>query len=269
MPLSRLVALAARDGGIELLGGLANGDHSSDAVRHVTLRSGRVAAAGRLAVGVHDSAGAAVGGRFLLYGGGAGTEVATVQRIVPGGTAIRAGSLPAPRSDLVAVQSGSTVVLVGGYDGTHTLADVLVSRAGGRFTVLSRLVVPVRYPSALVRGHDVLVYGGDVNRKPVDVIQRIDLSTGITTVVGHLPLALSHESALLLGGSAWLAGGSTANGTTAAVLRSVDGVHFLRSGHLPGPRSDAGAVVVDGVGFLIGGETPSRTATVVALRPVR
>ncbi|MDX6213193.1 MAG: hypothetical protein QOF82_2280, partial [Frankiales bacterium] len=109
-PLSRMAALAAPGGGIELLGGLLNGDHSSAQVQHVALPGGAVTADGRLAVGVHDTAGAVVGTSMVVYAGGAASEVAVVQRAVRGGTAATAGALPQPRSDLVVATVGDQVV---------------------------------------------------------------------------------------------------------------------------------------------------------------
>lgn len=267
-PLSRMVTLATPGGGLELLGGLLNGDHSSNQVRSVALPTGTVTRTGTLSVGVHDSAGALVGTQAYVYAGGAAHEVATIQVGVPGGPSKQVGTLPQPRSDLAVAVVGSTVVVVGGYDGAHTLADVLVSQDGVHFRVLTQLPVPVRYPAVLVSGRSVLVYGGDVARKPVDAIQRIDLDTAKAAVVGHLPRALSHEAAYRLGAVSWLVGGTTSSGATAAILRSTDGVAFTAAGALPGPVSDAGAAVVGGVGYLVGGETAtSRTSTILALTP--
>ncbi len=125
--------------------------------------------------------------------------------------------------------------MVGGYDGTHTLADVLVSTDGVHFRVLAQLPVPVRYPAVLVQGQSVLVYGGDVARRPVDDIQRVDLDAGKATVVGHLPLALSHEAAYVLGGVS-LAGRRDDLGRRDGqhlALGRRPGVH--QAGSLPGP----------------------------------
>jgi hypothetical protein len=265
-PLSRSVVLPVA-GGLEVLGGLLNGDHSSAVVQRIALPAGTVTADGTLATGVHDAAGVAYQGSLYVYAGGAAQEVNTVQKAVPGGTSVTAGALPDPRSDLVSVQVGGKVVVLGGYNGHRTLKDILVSTDGVHFTVLTQLPVPVRYPAAVVRGSQIWVYGGDVNLKPVDVIQRIDLAAGTATVVGHLPGPLSHEAGLVFGTSVWLAGGSTATGTTAALWRSDDGLAFVRSGSLPAPRSDAGVAMVQGVGYLVGGEGTGRFDTVVAVKP--
>jgi len=262
-----MVALAAPGGGIELAGGLLNGDHSSAQVLHLDPVTGKTTSDGTLATGVHDSAGAVVGSHMVVYAGGASVEVSGIQQLMAGGTSTSLGALPEPRSDLVVVTVGSKVVVLGGYTGTATLADVLVSSDGVHFTVLARLPVPVRYPAVVVRGTDVYLYGGDVAKQPTDVIQRVSVASGTAVVAGHLPRATGHGAAMVLGGAVWLAGGTFPGGTSSRIYRSTDGVTFTQVGRLPAPRSDAGVVVLDGVGYLIGGETPTRTSSVVAMRP--
>ena len=264
--VSRLVVLPTT-GGLELLGGLLDGDTSSALVQHLALGSGKVTADGHLKTGVHDAAGAAYKAGLYVYGGGAASEVSSVQKVTRGATAAQVATLPAARSDLVAAVVGSKVVLLGGYDGAQSLADVLVSTDGIHFTVLTRLPVAVRYPAVLVRGGEIYLYGGDVDRKPSDVIQRINLKTAKAGVVGHLPMPISHEAALTFGTTVWLAGGVTPAGATSRLYRSDNGVVFTRAGSLPGPRSDAGVAMVHGVGYLVGGEAPGRLNTVVVLKP--
>jgi hypothetical protein len=264
--LSRMVVLAV-PGGLEMIGGLLDGDSSSSLVRTISLPSGKATLAGRLAIGVHNAAGAAYHGSLFVYGGGASTAQSTVQRIVLGHVAAKVGTLPAPRSDLVAVQVAGKVVLLGGYDGTNTLADVLVTSDGVQFTVLAKLPVAVRYPAPVVRGGDIYLYGGDVAGKPSDVIQKIDVAAATATLVGHLPEAISHEAALAFGATVWLAGGTDSAGTSAKLYRSDDAVTFTRAGSLPEARSDAGVAMLNGVGYLLGGEDGSRLGSVVVVKP--
>jgi hypothetical protein len=266
-PLSRMVALLAPGGAVELAGGLLDGDHSSARVLRLDPVTGTTTADGTLATGIHDSAGAVVGGHLVVYAGGASVEVSSIQQLTAGGVATRLGSLPEPRSDLVVATVGSKVVVLGGYSGSAVLADVLVSDDGVHFTVLARLPVPVRYPALVVRGSTIYLYGGDVARQPTDVIQRVSVASATAEVVGHLPRATGHGAALVLGGAVWLVGGTYPGGTSSRIYRSTDGIRFTQAGQLPGPRSDMGVVVLRGVGYLIGGETPTRTASVVALRP--
>ena len=264
--LSRMVVLAI-PGGLEMMGGLLDGDTSSALVRLVALPSGKAALDARLSVGVHAAAGASYQGHLFVYGGTGNGTVATVQRIARGHVAVAAGALPAPRAGMVEAQAGGKVVLLGGYDGTNALADVLVSSNGTTFTVLTRLPVPVRYPAVAVRGNDVYLYGGDVAGKPSDVIQKVDVAAGTATLAGHLPQPLSHEAALVFGSTVWLAGGTSTSGTSAALFRSDDAVTFVRDGVLPEARTDAGVAMVGGVGYLLGGENGSRLKSVVLIKP--
>ena len=133
--------------------------------------------------------------------------------------------------------------------------------------MLTQLPVPVRYPAVVVRGNDIYLYGGDVDRKPSDVIQKIDVAAGKATLVGHLPEPISHEAAFVFGSTVWLAGGVDPAGVSAKLFRSDDAIAFVRDGVLPSARSDAGAAVLDGVGYLLGGENGSRLKSVLTLKP--
>jgi hypothetical protein len=253
--------------GLQLIGGLLDGDTSSALVRLISLPSGKATLDGRLATGVHDAAGGAYKGSLFVYGGGGASEVDAVQRLSLGHVAAKAGTLPAPRSDLVEAQAVGKLVLLGGYDGTKALADVLVTTDGKTFTVLTQLPVPVRYPAAVVRGTDIYLYGGDVDRKPSDVIQKIDVAAGKATLVGHLPEPISHEAAFVFGSTVWLAGGTDPGGTSAKLFRSDDATTFVRDGVLPSARSDAGFAMLNGVGYLLGGENGARLKSVLTLKP--
>ena len=80
--LSRAVAYPA---GTHLLlaTGLHDGERSTGAVLDVDVPGNRVTVAGRLPQAVHDAAGATLGGSPTTFGGGAATEVATIQQYVP------------------------------------------------------------------------------------------------------------------------------------------------------------------------------------------
>ncbi len=80
--LSRAVAYPA---GTRLLvaTGLHDGERSTGAVLDVDVPGNHVTVAGRLPQAVHDAAGATLGGSPTTFGGGAATEVATIQQYVP------------------------------------------------------------------------------------------------------------------------------------------------------------------------------------------
>src|SRR5947207_3436485 len=75
--------------------------------------------------------------------------------------AVKVGSLPAPRADLVAAAVGDQVVVAAGYDGTATSPDVWSTGDGTTFTTIARLPEPVRYPAGLVRDNKLFLIGGD------------------------------------------------------------------------------------------------------------
>ena len=133
-----------------IAGGLTLHGTSTAAVRRLNLSTGSTTRVGRLAVPMHDAAGATIGGRTFVFGGGQQaarprcrrsrcaairgrrSRPAAVPR--PGAPAAAAGRLPRPRSDLAAVTQGGTTYLLGGYDGTAYDATVLATTDGRRFT---------------------------------------------------------------------------------------------------------------------------------------
>ena len=224
-----------------IAGGLTLQGTSTAAVRRLNPSTGSTTRVGRLAVPTHDAAGATIGGRTFVFGGGEQGSAATVQEITvlngkgqevtargsptAPGTGTAAGRLPRPRSDLTAVTQGGTTYLLGGYDGTAYDATVLATTDGRRFTVAARLAVPVRYPAVAVLGGQIWVFGGQTSHGITNDIQRISLpgagpgAAGQTVrgrkmtaaaVAGHLPEPTTGAAAFTLGGAVYVAGGQTA-----------------------------------------------------------
>ena len=219
-------------------------------MRRLNPSTGSTTRVGRLAVPTHDAAGATIGGRTFVFGGGEQGSAATVQEITvrsdkgqevtahgiatARGTGTAAGRLPRPRSDLAAVTQGGTTYLLGGYDGTAYDATVLATTDGRRFTVAARLAVPVRYPAVAVLGGQIWVFGGQTSHGITSDIQRISLpgagpgdagqtvrgremSDGTAAAVaGHLPEPTTGAAAFTLGGAVYIAGGQTAPGPPGA-----------------------------------------------------
>ena len=274
--LSRAVAYPA---GTHLLvaTGLRDGERSTGAVLDIDVPANRVTVAGRLPQAVHDAAGATLGGSPMTFGGGAGTEVATIQQYVPAQrTARSTGGLPTPTSDAVAVSTKAGVVVAGGYDGLRTLPHVLLIAAPDRIRTLSPLPVPVRYPAAAVTGSGsgerVLLFGGESGGVATTAVQEIDPASGSVRVVARLPAARTQAMGVSLNGTVFVAGGAAA-GTSGArvfddVLRYNPAAHtFSSAGRLPYPTSDAAVAVLGQRGYLIGGETPARTDRTIVLDP--
>ena len=296
--LAREVVLpAGRD--LLLAGGLTPRSTSTAAVRRLNPSTGSTVRPGRLTVPTHDAAGATLGGRTYVFGGGEQSSTATVQEITAAhGTATVAGQLPRPRSDLVAVTRGGTAYLLGGYDGTGYDATVLATRDGRRFTVAARLAVPVRYPAVAAAGSQIWVFGGQTSHGITNDIQRIPLPGASRTgagqtvrgrriasgvVAGHLPRPTTAATAFTLGGTLYIAGGLTAVArpgqataspsapltTSDAVLRYQPGHPAALAGRLPVPVANAGVGVLGGTAYLVGGDDGVRPVpTVTELRLV-
>ena len=74
---------------------------------------------------VFDAAGAMIGGRLVVFGGGssAGTDIVQAFDLATG-TSSAIGHLPLALSDLSSAVVGNTVYLVGGYDGITPRAEI-------------------------------------------------------------------------------------------------------------------------------------------------
>jgi hypothetical protein len=273
--VSRPVVLPDASGFV-VLGGLATGDTSTSDVVRVDPASGDAQLIGHLALAVHDSAGAAIGGRFFVFGGGSFSTVAVVQAFAAGSTT-EAARLPEARSDLSATTLDGTTYIVGGFNGSTMTPDILATTDGVSFRPVAELAVPVRYAAVAGLGSALWVIGGVTSTSeggtPVetDAVQRIDLVSGKVTVAGHLPQAMGHATAVVLDGQIFVLGGRSGSVPSAAIWRldPASGALAL-AGHLPEAVSDAGSVTVGGVSYLVGGEVTGPTApldTVVVLHP--
>jgi hypothetical protein len=263
-PLSReVLAPGTAAGTVVVLGGLTAGSSTTPAVASLQVPAGTATLAGSLAAATHDAAGAVLGGRVLVFGGGNQTSVATVQSypLTSDGapTATVVGQLPQARSDATAVTIGRTAYVVGGYDGARADPQVLATTNGSSFKVVTSLPVPVRYPAVAAVGTTIYVFGGQPVGAPalaVDTVQRIDTSTGKAAVVGHLPHPVYGATAVTMGGVPYVAGGTDGTTDTGAIDAFDVKTHkTLAAGNLMAPVANSAATVVGGTAWLIGGES--------------
>ena len=269
--VSREVVLRAGSG-LVIAGGMNAQSASTDTETLLNPVTGDTRPLGRLASPVHDAAGAVIGGRSFVFGGGSASSVDTVQKISASGPSPVAGRLPAPRSDASSVTAGPAAYLVGGYDGSSYQAGVLSTTDGSHFTTVARLAIPVRYAAVAAAGSQIWVFGGEAPDGPTSAIQRINLGTGETAVAGHLPQPVQGATAVPLGGRIFVAGGdvppsagSPGAGSAASLATSRSVLSFdpasdsvTSSGQLPVPVAYAGAGVADGTAYLVGGNDGQR-----------
>lgn len=266
---SREVALEVSRRHLLVAGGLSAAHVSTATVWEVSASTGRAIRRPSLAAAVHDASGAVVGGDPLVIAGGNTTTVDDVQLLTPTGTRV-IGHLPRPRSDLSATSFGGSGYVVAGFDGRLALSPVLRTRDGRSFTTVGQLRVTVRYAAVVAvrstTGDHLLVFGGEHDGVPVDVVQDVDLGTGRTRVIGHLPQPLAHEAAFSLDGAVWLAGGRSHDVLQSRIWRWVPSMRRARpGGRLPYAVADTAVAVTGTTAYIVGGETPEPTSHVILL----
>jgi N-acetylneuraminic acid mutarotase len=278
-PLSREVLFPGTGNSVIVAGGLDAASRSLARVFSLDVATGAITPVGNLPSPVHDAAGAQLGARDVVFGGGSPTTTPAVQSFAAPGAATGAsasplsGQLPRPRSDASAVVVGDTAYVVGGYDGTNPDAQVLSTKDGAHFAVVANLPVPVRYPAVAATGGRIYLFGGEAvgghdAGHAVDTIQMVDPASKSSAVIGHLTQPTAGAVACVVGGHVYVAGGtaapaagseSTSSLSSAAPSGSVfafdEKTHkMLAAGTLPVPVAYGAAEVVGDRAWLIGGE---------------
>jgi Kelch motif protein len=224
-PVQRAVAVS--DGAsIVVAGGLDAAGASTNGVFSFDPLSGRLTRLGVLPQSFHDAAGAIIGRRLFVFGGGASVGTATVQafdltthvgRVV--------GNLPRPLSDVVSATIGRTVYLVGGFDNNAPRAEILATSDGIHFRVAGRLPVGLRYPAVAAVGGMLVIAGGVSPSGPTRDVYRFDPGSGSVTRLGSLPDAVAHAGAVTIRGDVYLIGGTTASNAASATIFRIDVAH--------------------------------------------
>jgi N-acetylneuraminic acid mutarotase len=267
--ISREVVLA-RGQDLLIIGGITQALTTTRAIIQLNPITGRATPAGQLAAPAHDAAGAVLGGRPYLFGGGDQAELAAVQVLRHKGTAAVAGQLPGPRSDISSVILGGTAYLVGGYNGAGWVGTVLATTNGRAFREVATLPLPVRYAAVAGAGNRIWVFGGLTPAGNSRVIQQVNLVTGKARVAGRMPAPISAATAVTLGGRIFIAGGQVTEGGGALIasrkVLAYDPAHHrvTTAGRLPVGVTNAAAAVISGTAFLVGGNNGQRQVTTVA-----
>jgi PQQ-like domain/Kelch motif len=262
-PIERTVALSDGSrvliaGGLDAAGTTVGGVFSMDPV------SGALTSLGSLPTPVHDAAGAMIGGRLVVFGGGSSTGTDLVQAFDP---ATRSGSvighLPHALSDLSSVTVGNTAYLIGGYDNTVPRPEIYATSDGKRFRLVARLPVGLRYPAATVAGGRIIVAGGRGANGPSSSVYAFDPSATSVERIGSLPAPVGHAAAFTVAGRSYIAGGRDAADVPVDSVSIIDPSTgtVTRSGPLATPTADAAVAATAHGSLLIGGATGASAST--------
>ena len=249
-----------------IAGGMLPGDGSTGKVFTLDPLTGTSTPASPLAVPVHDAAGGTYAGKPAVFGGGNATEQSLVQSLTST-TWHKVDTMPTTRSDLSVVALLGSTYVIGGFDGARVPLTILRQTGNGRLTSLGHLKAGVRYAATATIGSAIYVFGGEVNGRELDIIQRIDTATGRTSVVGHLPRPLGHAMAIVVDDRVLLMGGRTSPTRQTATMWwfSPKTRTWAHAGNLPAATSDAAVLVRGDRAWLLGGENPHVSNRVIQL----
>jgi outer membrane protein assembly factor BamB len=229
-------------------------------VFRLDISTGTLSGIGAVPSAFHDAAAAGLGGRILVFGGGATSGTDLVQSVDPAsGAASIVGHLPTALSDLTAatVTSGASagVYLIGGWDGSAANRTIWRTTDGRRFTEAGRLPIGLRYASAAAVGSTIVVAGGEVNDRPVATVYAFDTTNGRVRRLPDLPDALGHAAAFADEGVVYVLGGQDAAGRAVPSVTEIDpSAGTVAAGTpLPTPVSDAAIATTANGAVLIGG----------------
>lgn len=271
-PVHRTVAVAS-GGRVFVLGGLDSAGATTTTVDSFDPKTGRTGVAGSLALPTHGSAAAVVHGQVLVFGGASLSVHDTVQLFRPTTRhSVVVADLPGARADTTAATTGGVTVLVGGFDGAGPQSEVWETTNGRTFHVIGHLPQAVRYPAVIAVGSSVYVFGGLISGGEYDGlftndVQRVDVRTGRSTIVAHLPSPVAHAMAMMLNGHVLVVGGSTPAGTSRAIRWFVPATgHVAVIGELPEPLTDAAVATVGNTGYLLGGLSSAVVSSIISVR---
>ncbi len=270
--LSRVVAMPL-NGTVVVAGGLNAQQVTTAQTLVFDPSSPSIRVAGQLPIAVHDAGAGVVGGKALVVGGGSAASSNAAQEVHADGSAAIAGHLPQARSDDSVAVAGNVLYVIGGYDGTSELPGVLASTDGATFRPVGQLGDTVRYGAAYASPSAVWVFGGEHQGKTIADIQRVDIATGTSAVVGTLPHPLAHAAVAVISGQVLISRRHRRPQPARRDLRIRPDRRFGQLvGSLPESVSDMATAVVGDTAYIIGGnaltaeQTIAPTTTIVAVK---
>ena len=263
-PVEREVAVAS-GGRIVIAGGLDASSASTNGVFSLNPITHALTTLGSVPQPFHDAAGAVIGQNVFIFGGGAASSSASVQRFdLTTHTGSVVSHLPHPLSDVSSATVGGTVYLVGGYDGRMPRPEIYRTTDGLHFSVAGTLPIGLRYPAVTSIGDRLVIAGGATATGASDRVFVFDTTTAAVSSIGRLPTPLEAAEAFRLGGRVYVAGGARAGGAAAGDIAAIDpvrGTINLVTGTLA--VRNAATVALDGAAYVVGGATSAGTSRMV------
>ena len=221
-----------------------------------------------MAASVPDTADAGAG--VYVFGGNAGAPTARSFRLAPDATAWREiAAMPGPRSQAAAVARGTSIYVVGGYDGQRLVAPTFAYDANAdRWRQVAPIPTPRDHLAAALIADRICAIGG----------RKLSLSTNLATLECYDPAADRWEmqpdaptarggvGAAGVGDRLVFVGGERPEGTYKEV-ELYDGATraWSRLPDLPTPRHGIGVVAVGRTVYVMsGGATPGGSQTPVS-----
>jgi len=221
-----------------------------------------------MAASVPDTADAGAG--VYVFGGNAGAPTARSFRLAPDATAWReVAAMPGPRSQAAAVARGTSIYIVGGYDGQRLVSPTYSYDASvDRWRQVAPIPTPRDHLAAALIADRICAIGG----------RRLSLSTNLATLecydaaadrweaLPDAPTARGGVGAAAVGDRLVFVGGERPDGTYKEVeLYDPATRAWSRLPDLPTPRHGIGVVAVGRTVYVMsGGPTPGGSQTPVS-----
>lgn len=210
------------------------------------------------------------GGGVYVFGGNSGGPTARSFRLAPGATAWREiAAMPGPRSQAAAVARGSSIYIVGGYDGQRLVAPTYAYEANAdRWRQVAPIPTTRDHLAAALLGTRVCAVGG---RKlslasNLAAFECYDPDADRWETMPNAPTARGGVGADAVGPRLVFVGGEQPSGTYREVeLYDSATRAWSRLPDLPNPRHGIGVVAVGRTIYVMtGGPTPGGSQTAVS-----
>jgi N-acetylneuraminic acid mutarotase len=221
-----------------------------------------------MAAAVSDIADAGAG--VYVFGGNGPAPTARSFRLAPGATAWREiAAMPGPRSQAAAVTRGTSIYIVGGYDGQRLVAPTYAYEANADRW---RQVAPIpttrdHLAAAMIVGRICAIGGRELSLTTnLATFECYDPGADRWEAVPDAPTARGGVGAAAVGDRLVFAGGEQPSGTYKEVELFDPGARaWSRLPDLPTPRHGIGVVAVGRIVYVMsGGPTPGGSQTPVS-----